>query len=68
MTPKNPSHTCAKCKRPHSPGDGVTRYRFFTNPKNDYFGPENGIHTALGLKAAWLFVHVNRDRQPREVA
>jgi hypothetical protein len=39
--------------RTYSPGDGVTRYRFF--PKDDtssYFGPSNGIHTALGAKAA----------------
>ena len=39
--------------RTYSPGDCVTRYRFF--PKDDlssYFGPSNGIHTALGAKAA----------------
>lgn len=39
--------------RTYSPGDGVTRYKFF--PKDDtssYFGPNNGIHTALGAKAA----------------
>lgn len=39
-----------------SPGDGVTRYRFFKlegiNPSQDYFGPANGMHTALGAKAA----------------
>ena len=39
-----------------SPGDGVTRYRFFKNPGNDYFGPENGIYTALGLKEANVFL------------
>ncbi len=49
--------------RTYSPGDGVTRYRFFTNPENDYFGPENGICTVLGLKAAKLFILVNRDRK-----
>jgi hypothetical protein len=37
-----------------SPGDGVTRYRFFRNaPKNQtYFGPDNGIYTALGIREA----------------
>lgn len=39
-----------------SPGDGVTRYRFFTRAGNSYFGPDNGIYTALGLKEAWTFV------------
>lgn len=38
--------------RTYSPGDGVTRYRFFTSPNNSYFGPDNGIHTALGITAA----------------
>jgi len=46
----------------YSPGDGVTRYRFFdlghTNPKGQsYFGPDNGIYTALGMKEAWTFVY-----------
>ncbi len=36
----------------YSPGDGVTRYRFFSVPGNDYFGPSNGDFTALGLKEA----------------
>jgi len=40
----------------YSPGDGMTRYRFFKNPGNDYFGPENGIYTALGLAEARVFV------------
>ena len=40
----------------HSPGDGVTRYRFFANPGNSYFGPDNGIVTVLGSKKAWEFV------------
>jgi hypothetical protein len=37
-----------------SPGDGVTRYRFFRNaPQGQtYFGPDNGIFTALGIKEA----------------
>ena len=45
----------AVCTR--SPGDGVTRYRFFKGaPKNQsYFGPHNGIVTVLGLKAAETF-------------
>ena len=42
--------------RTWSPGDGVTRYRFFTSPDNSYFGPESGIYTALGLKEAMAFV------------
>jgi hypothetical protein len=41
----------------YSPGDGVTRYRFFDKPGNDYFGPQNGICTVLGLKAAHRYVH-----------
>lgn len=36
----------------YRPGDGVARYRFFDKPGNDYFGPDNDICTALGLKAA----------------
>jgi hypothetical protein len=39
-----------------SPGDGVTRYRFFDKPGNTYFGPQNGICTELGLKKAWKFL------------
>lgn len=35
----------------YSPGDGVTRYRFFSKP-SDYFGPESGDYTALGFKEA----------------
>lgn len=35
-----------------SPGDGMTRYRFFEEPGNTYFGPENGIFTAKGYKEA----------------
>jgi len=37
-----------------SPGDGVTRYRFFNRP-SDYFGPANGIYTALGFAEAETF-------------
>jgi hypothetical protein len=44
--------------RTYSPGDGLTRYRFFkkSKVKNSYFGPQNGIYTALGMKEAetWL--------------
>ena len=40
-----------------SPGDGVIRYRFFSEPA-DYFGGKDSIklYTALGLKEAntWL--------------
>jgi hypothetical protein len=40
-----------------SPGDGVTRYRFFREPpaNQSYFGPANGIFTALGLKEAMAY-------------
>lgn len=50
----------------YSPGDGMTRYRFFDLAEMDrkgvsvkemsYFGPLNGVDTALGLAAAkkWL--------------
>lgn len=40
-----------------SPGDGVTRYRFFKNAPRaqDYFGPHEPIYTALGLKEASAF-------------
>lgn len=50
----------------YSPGDGTTRYRFFSlaemaskgisEREQSYFGPLNGVHTALGLAAAkkWL--------------
>lgn len=40
-----------------SPGDGTTRYRFFDKPGNTYFGPANGIYTALGLKDAWNYLY-----------
>lgn len=38
----------------YSPGDGITRYRFFKSPPNgqNYFGPENGSYTALGFAEA----------------
>lgn len=41
----------------YSPGDGTTRYRFFQNAPEDqsYFGPANGIYTALGYKEAEAF-------------
>lgn len=48
--------------RTYSPGDGVTRYRFFRiadcaeGVAVDYFGPYNGAYTALGLKEAHSFV------------
>ena len=44
----------------NSPGDGVTRYRFFVAlgaaPNQSYWGPANGIYTALGAKEAMAFV------------
>uniref|UniRef100_A0A6H1ZZ97 Uncharacterized protein n=1 Tax=viral metagenome TaxID=1070528 RepID=A0A6H1ZZ97_9ZZZZ len=39
----------------YSPGDGITRYRFFKEAGNSYFGPKNGIYTALGFKEARTF-------------
>jgi hypothetical protein len=39
-----------------SPGDGVTRYRFFDKPGNSYFGPDTGIYTALGISEAETFL------------
>lgn len=52
--------------REYSPGDGVTRYRFFshdeitrlgTRPSQQtYFGPASGIYTALGIKEAETFL------------
>lgn len=54
----------------YSPGDGVTRYRFFKNaPKNQtYFGPDNGIYTALGYKEAEAFASglMSESRAPNE--
>jgi hypothetical protein len=43
--------------RTWSPGDGVTRYRFFHNaPKGQtYYGPADGAYTALGMKEADAF-------------
>jgi hypothetical protein len=38
----------------YSPGDGVTRYRFFRKP-NGYFQAD-GIYTALGKKDALIFL------------
>jgi hypothetical protein len=41
----------------YSPGDGVTRYRFYpAGSGNNYFGPGDGIATVLGLKAAKDFI------------
>jgi hypothetical protein len=41
----------------YSPGDGITRYRFFRGApaKQTYFGPDSGINTALGFKEAAAF-------------
>ena len=39
----------------YSPGDGVTRYRFFCTPNQDYFGGSSAVYTALGLKEARVF-------------
>lgn len=37
-----------------SPGDGITRYRFF-RVETDYFG-DHAIYTALGAKEARVFL------------
>ena len=43
----------------YSPGDGVTRYKFFKlegcDPQQSYFGPANGIATVLGASKAIAF-------------
>ena len=39
----------------YSPGDGVTRYKFFREPGSGYFGPHDGFHTSLGLSEALTF-------------
>jgi hypothetical protein len=39
----------------YSPGDGVTRYRFFDREPFGYFAGR-GIYTALGIKEAETFV------------
>lgn len=63
--------------RTWSPGDGVTRYRFFEDaPKNQtYFGPDNGRYTALGYKDAVIYAlglgistHESRSRAPLPAA
>lgn len=56
----------------YSPGDGKTRYRFFdlaemarkgVSPQEQtYFGPLNGVHTALGLAAAKKFLNAPAKR------
>ena len=44
----------------YSPGDGVTRYRFFSKEGNDYFGPDEGDWTALGIAEAWAYARGRR--------
>lgn len=39
----------------YSPGDGITRYRFFDREPFGYFSGR-GIYTALGLKEANVFI------------
>jgi hypothetical protein len=48
----------------YSPGDGVTRYRFFNRAGNDYFGPANGCFTALGIKEATAYAVGRAHGQP----
>lgn len=54
----------------YSPGDGVTRYRFFQNapPNQSYFGPDNGIYTALGYAQAETFAQGLMSEAPRRGA
>lgn len=43
----------------YSPGDGITRYRFFPiidGERQDYFGPRRGIATVLRLSAAFIWI------------
>jgi hypothetical protein len=52
-----------------SPGDGVTRYRFFPFPSGDYFAHSHqAIGTALGLKNAFKLVedYAERGDYPRK--
>jgi hypothetical protein len=48
--------------RTWSPGDGITRYRFFRiadldpSKRQSYSGPKNGIETVLGFQAARWFI------------
>ena len=43
----------------HSPGDGITRYRFFENPveRQTYFGPNSGMGTILRAKSAMIWLY-----------
>ena len=55
------AHRVGLFVRAYSPGDGVTRYRFFLGDRSEetrqtYFGPDNGVFTALGLKEARAFI------------
>ncbi len=52
----------------YSPGDGVTRYRFFkdASPHQDYFGPDNGVYTALGYAQAETFAEGLLHEAPRQ--
>lgn len=51
----------------YSPGDGLTRYRFFpSGSPSDYFGAAE-LYTALGVKEALTFVRgyiAGREVQP----
>lgn len=60
--------------RTWSPGDGVTRYRFFRagvggRELSSYFGPENGVTTVLGITAAenWAEGYANANATTQEV-
>lgn len=52
---------CGVCPFPiryatHSPGDGVTRYRFFETDETPDYHQGNYIYTALGIKEADLWL------------
>ena len=52
------AHELGLCIGRWSPGDGVTRYRFFASKDHshlDYFSGD-GMFTALGIKEATIFL------------
>jgi hypothetical protein len=62
MTPKELAQFCREhgfYVDTYSPGDGVTRYRFTSEPR-DYFASD-GDFTALGLKEATAYARGRAD-------
>jgi len=68
------AHKAGYLVETYSPGDGTTRYRFFdlaemqrkgvSAQEQTYFGPLNGVHTALGLAAAKKFLSGGAKKAP----